>query len=107
MGNYTSNVAHCNNCNLISGDNPVFYLYNNDEYSGNYLCKLCYLNKDKIFYNIHKKKILIKSNLKCDNCKTNDSTQTYVKIHWSGKHNNKIFCNNCLLNKSYRTTYKK
>ena len=50
MGNKNSNIAYCNNCNEISGENPVFYLYNDDKYNGNYLCNICYLNKDKICY---------------------------------------------------------
>jgi hypothetical protein len=105
MGNRNSNVAQCNNCNLISGNIPVFYLYNDDKYNGNYLCKFCYLNKDKICYDLNSNSKRI--NVKCDNCKVNNPKITHVKIYWNGKYKNKIFCNKCLIDKSYRQKYHK
>jgi hypothetical protein len=103
MGN--SNVQ-CNNClELSGGDNPLFFLYNDKKYFGNYLCKTCYMNKNEIFYNITTKgKSVCK---KCDNCKNDDTNKEYVKIYWSGKHNNKVFCHLCLNNKTHRNTYRK
>ena len=105
MGNTNSNTVYCNNCNEISGETPVFYLYNDDKYNGNYLCNICYLNKDKICYDLicnTKRKIV-----NCDNCKVNDPSLPYVKIYWDGKYKNKIFCNKCLIDKSYRKQYHK
>lgn len=102
MGN--SNV-YCDNCNESGGDTPIFFLYNDKKYSGNYLCNNCYINKDKIIYNlITREGALYKQ---CDNCKIADSNKDYIKIHWNGKFNNKIFCNLCLNDKAHRNKSRK
>ena len=102
MGN--KNV-YCNNCNEPGGDTAIFFLYNDKKYSGNYLCKNCYINKDKILYNIDIKGCAVCK--QCDNCKITDSNIDYIKIHWNGKLNNKIFCNLCLNDKAHRNKVRK
>ena len=107
MGNSSSHVT-CNNCNIKYGDVPVFFLYNDEKYQGNYLCSICYLNKDKEYYNLPIKdnkflKILCNN---CKECSVNNKNTKYVKIYWNGKHNKKTFCEFCLI-KSNRNKNKK
>ena len=104
MGITSSKTVYCNNCNEESGNTPIFYLYNDDKYSEKYLCNICYLNKDKICYHsiLNDKPKKNKNYIVCNNCNTNKCNISYVKIYWDGKYKNKIFCNECLINKSYR-----
>ena len=104
MGNYIP--TKCENCSLEYGENPIFKIYHSGNLGGHILCSDCY--NDKSLHDKLKNKLsnrCIKQ--KCSNClfvNNYKESRKLLKIYWYGKFGDKILCDRCVFDKTYRKT---